>query len=63
MVKIDTTNLTLARLNDDIEDVLNQLLFLYYVLDYRPTKEDLMKGCETAINHIFKCEEDGNLDY
>ena len=62
MVKIDTTNLTLARLNDDIEDVLNQLLFLYYVLDYRPTKEELLKGCETALNHIFNSEENGELE-
>lgn len=62
MVKIDTTNLTLARLNDDIEDVLNQLLFLYYVLDYRPTKEELLKGCETALNHIFNSGEDGELE-
>ena len=61
MFKLDTTNLSLSRLDDDIEDVLSQLLFLYYVMDYRPTKEELLKGCETAINHIFY-DEDGEQD-
>lgn len=61
MVRIDTSNFS-GRLNDDIESVVNQLLFLYYVADYRPTKDELIKGFESAINHYFDDEEDGNME-
>lgn len=62
MVRIDKSQLKCTNLIEDIESALNQLLFLYYVLDYHPTKDDLLKGCESAINNIFDCEDDGELE-
>lgn len=62
MVRIDTSNLS-GRLNEDIESVVNQLLFIYYVADYRPTKDELLKGFEKAINHYFNTNDDGELDH
>lgn len=58
---IDTSNFS-GRLNEDIESVVNQLLFIYYVADYRPTKEELLKGFEKAINNYFTDDEDGNME-
>ena len=52
MVKVDLSQIS-GKLNEDIESVLNQLLFVYYVADYRPTKEDLLKGFEKAINNYY----------
>jgi hypothetical protein len=52
MVRIDTSQIS-GRLNEDIESVVNQLLFLYYVADYRPTKDELLKGFEKAINNYY----------
>ena len=61
MVKIDTTQIS-GRLSEDIESVVNQLLFLYYVADYHPTKDELLKEFEKAINHYFNTNEDGELE-
>ena len=62
MVRIDKSQIS-GRLNEDIESVVNQLLFLYYVADYRPTKDELLKGFENAINHYFNTNDDGELDH
>ena len=52
MVKVDLSQIS-GKLNEDIESVLNQLLFVYYVSDYRPTKDELLKGFEKAINNYY----------
>ncbi len=52
MFRVDLSQIS-GKLNEDIESVLNQLLFVYYVADYRPTKEDLLKGFEKAINNYY----------
>ena len=52
MFRVDLSQIS-GKLNEDIESVLNQLLFVYYVADYRPTKEDLLKGFENAINNYY----------
>lgn len=61
MVRIDLSQIS-GKLNEDIEIVVNQLLFIYYVADYRPTKEELLKGFEKAINNYYNDEEDGDMD-
>ena len=62
MVRIDTS-LFSGRLNDDIESVVNQLLFIYFLADYRPTKDELLKGFEKAINYYYDNDDDGNMEH
>lgn len=52
MFRIDLSQIS-GKLNEDIESVVNQLLFVYYVADYRPTKDELLKGFEKAINNYY----------